>query len=65
MLSFVDGLDERVAQIAGRGIEPAKRETYEGGVTKVIYRDADGDGMRPRRRRRGVTDTISPVLEGL
>ena len=43
VLSFVDGLDERVAQIAGRGIEPAKRETYEGGVTKVIYRDADGN----------------------
>ncbi|SCK19422.1 VOC family protein [Streptomyces sp. WMMB 322] len=43
VLSFVDDLDERVAQIAGRGIEPAKRETYEGGVTKVSYRDADGN----------------------
>lgn len=43
VLSFVDDLDDRVAQIALRGIEPAKRETYDNGVTKVIYRDADGN----------------------
>lgn len=43
VLSFVDDLDGRVAQIARRGIEPAKREPYEGGVTKVIYRDGDGN----------------------
>jgi predicted enzyme related to lactoylglutathione lyase len=43
VLSFVEDLDDRVAKIAGRGIEPAKRETYDGGVTKVIYRDADGN----------------------
>ncbi|WP_314174457.1 VOC family protein [Streptomyces winkii] len=43
VLSFVDDLAEQVAQVAGRGIEPAKRETFEGGVTKVIYRDADGN----------------------
>jgi predicted enzyme related to lactoylglutathione lyase len=43
VLSFVDDLDDRVAKIAGRGIEPAERETYDGGVTKVIYRDADGN----------------------
>ncbi|MGW1680354.1 VOC family protein [Saccharopolyspora sp. NPDC002376] len=43
VLSFVDDLDERVAEVAQRGIEPAKRETYEGGVTKVVYRDADGN----------------------
>lgn len=43
VLSFVDDLDERVAQIARRGIEPSKRETFEGGVSKVIYRDADGN----------------------
>jgi len=30
-----------VAKIARRGIEPAKRETPDSGVTKVIYRDAD------------------------
>jgi predicted enzyme related to lactoylglutathione lyase len=43
VLSFVDDLDERVASIARRGIEPAERETYANGVTKVIYRDADGN----------------------
>jgi hypothetical protein len=41
--SFVDDLDDRVAEIAGRGIEPAKRERYDNGVTKVIYRDAEGN----------------------
>lgn len=43
VLSFVDELDVRVAEIARRGIEPATRETYDGGVTKVIYRDAEGN----------------------
>lgn len=43
VLSFVDDLDDRVAKIAGRGIEPAQRETYDSGTTKVIYRDADGN----------------------
>jgi catechol 2,3-dioxygenase-like lactoylglutathione lyase family enzyme len=40
---FVDDLDARVAAIAGRGIEPAMRETYENGVRKVTYRDPDGN----------------------
>ncbi|RHW26125.1 VOC family protein [Nocardioides immobilis] len=40
---FVDDLDERVAAINGRGIEPAVRETYDNGVRKVIYRDPDGN----------------------
>ena len=43
VLSFVDDLDDRIATIAQRGIEPAKRETYDNGVTKVIYRDAEGN----------------------
>ncbi|MFI6289617.1 VOC family protein [Streptomyces sp. NPDC051018] len=43
VMSFVDDLDNRVAEIARRGIRPAKRETYDGGVTKVTYRDADGN----------------------
>ena len=43
VFSFVDDLDGRVAEIAQRGIEPAKRETYDNGVTKVIYRDAEGN----------------------
>jgi hypothetical protein len=29
VLSFVDDLEDRVAGIAGRGIEPARRETYD------------------------------------
>ncbi|HEY3953527.1 MAG TPA: VOC family protein [Streptosporangiaceae bacterium] len=43
VLSFVDALDDRVADIAGRGIEPDRRETPTSGVTKVTYRDADGN----------------------
>jgi predicted enzyme related to lactoylglutathione lyase len=43
VFSFVDDLDDRVAEISRRGIEPAKRETYDNGVTKVIYRDAEGN----------------------
>src|SRR4051794_1526114 len=43
VLSFVDDLDNQVAQLARRGIEPAKREVYDGGVTKVTYRDAEGN----------------------
>lgn len=40
---FVDDLDERVAAIGARGIEPALRETYDNGVRKVTYRDPDGN----------------------
>ena len=40
---FVDDLDSRVAEISGRGVEPAKRETYANGVRKVTYRDPDGN----------------------
>ena len=40
---FVDDLDDRVAEIAARGIEPATRETYSNGVRKITYRDADGN----------------------
>ena len=40
---FVDDLDERVASISARGIEPALRETYYNGVRKVTYRDRDGN----------------------
>ena len=43
VLSFVDDLDDRVATIARRGIEPARRERYDSGAVKVIYRDADGN----------------------
>ena len=40
---FVDDLDDRVAAVAGRGIQPAERETYDNGVRKVTYRDPDGN----------------------
>jgi catechol 2,3-dioxygenase-like lactoylglutathione lyase family enzyme len=40
---FVDDFDARVAQIAARGLEPAKREVYENGVRKATYCDPDGN----------------------
>jgi hypothetical protein len=40
---FVPDLDDRVAAIASRGIEPSEEETYGDGVRKVIYRDPDGN----------------------
>ncbi|MBU2666278.1 VOC family protein [Actinoplanes bogorensis] len=40
---FVDDLDGFVEAAASRGIEPAKRETYDNGVRKADYRDPDGN----------------------
>ncbi|MBA3719049.1 MAG: VOC family protein [Nocardioidaceae bacterium] len=40
---IVDDLDAVVGEIAGRGIEPAQRETYPNGVRKMTYRDPDGN----------------------
>ncbi len=40
---FAEDFDARVAEIASRGLEPAKRETYENGVRKAIYEDPDGN----------------------
>jgi predicted enzyme related to lactoylglutathione lyase len=40
---FTDDFDARLAQIAERGLEPSKRETYSNGVRKAIYRDPDGN----------------------
>jgi len=40
---IVDDLDTRVAQIAQRGLEPAKQETYDNGVRKTTYMDPDGN----------------------
>jgi hypothetical protein len=42
---FLDDLDADVAAIAARGLEPDERETYAGGVRKVIYRDPDGNAV--------------------
>jgi catechol 2,3-dioxygenase-like lactoylglutathione lyase family enzyme len=40
---FVDDLEDRVAGATERGVEPAKRETYENGVRKITYLDPDGN----------------------
>jgi catechol 2,3-dioxygenase-like lactoylglutathione lyase family enzyme len=40
---FVDDLESVVSEIASRGITPAERERYSNGVSKAIYRDADGN----------------------
>ena len=40
---FVDDFDAILAQIAGRGLEPTRRETYSNGVRKAIYCDPDGN----------------------
>ena len=40
---FVPDLDDRVAAIAARGVEPVEQETYGEGVRKVIFRDPDGN----------------------
>src|SRR5262249_55990436 len=40
---FVDDLDALVGQIANRGLDPVKRETYSNGVRKTTYRDPDGN----------------------
>ncbi|BBH70103.1 hypothetical protein ACTI_67880 [Actinoplanes sp. OR16] len=40
---FVGDFDERLAAIAGRGLEPAERETYDNGVRKAVFRDPDGN----------------------
>jgi catechol 2,3-dioxygenase-like lactoylglutathione lyase family enzyme len=40
---IVDDLDVLMAEIAQRGLEPAKRETYSSGVRKTTYADPDGN----------------------
>jgi predicted enzyme related to lactoylglutathione lyase len=40
---IVDDFDTRMAEIAQRGIEPAKQETYSNGVRKTTYVDPDGN----------------------
>lgn len=40
---FLADFDERLAEIAGRGLEPAETETYGNGVRKAIFRDPDGN----------------------
>ena len=40
---LVDDLDARVSQIADRGLEPVKQETYANGVRKITFCDPDGN----------------------
>jgi hypothetical protein len=40
---FFDDLDAQVAAAAARGLEPAERLTYDNGVRKALYFDADGN----------------------
>jgi hypothetical protein len=40
---FVGDFDDRIAAITARGLRPAKEETYENGVRKTTYVDADGN----------------------
>ncbi len=42
---FVDDLDERVAAIGSRGLQPALQETFDNGVRKVTYTDPDGNRL--------------------
>ncbi len=45
VLLFTDNLSTRVADLARRGIEPAARESYDNGVTKVTYQDPNGNEL--------------------
>jgi len=40
---LVADLDARVAQVATRGLEPARWETFEGTVRKATFVDPDGN----------------------
>ena len=40
---FVDDFDAFVSEIADRGLEPTKQETYSNGVRKATYHDPDGN----------------------
>jgi hypothetical protein len=50
---FVDDLDACVAEIAARGLQPSREETYGNGVRKITYVDPDGNeigyGGAPRK----------------
>lgn len=40
---FVANLDSLTTAIAGRGLQPTQRETYDNGVRKITYYDRDGN----------------------
>jgi hypothetical protein len=45
LLTFVDDLDSRVAELAEGSLEPAVKATFDNGVTKMTYRDPDGNEL--------------------
>jgi len=56
-LIFVDDLDERVAGMAGRGVEPSEVRVLDNGVRKVIYRDPTATSLASAGHE-GVTPTL-------
>lgn len=42
---MLDDLDGFADGAAARGLEPTARETYEGGVRKLVYHDPDGNEL--------------------
>ena len=40
---FVEGFEQLLEDIAGRGLEPTHSETYDNGVRKVLFHDPDGN----------------------
>ena len=55
---FVEGLEQLVAGIGARGLEPVRKESFPNGVQKISYRDPDGNeigfgGSGKRRTSRG------------
>lgn len=40
---FLSDLDSFIAEVAKRGLDPTKRETYSNGVRKIIFHDPDGN----------------------
>jgi len=40
---FVDDFDERLTQIASRGLQPTTRQRYGNGVRKALFHDPDGN----------------------
>lgn len=40
---FRDDVDAFLAAASDRGVEPDRRETYDGGVVKTVFRDPDGN----------------------
>jgi hypothetical protein len=41
--AFLGDFDTFLSDAAGRGLEPDRTETYDNGVRKAIFRDADGN----------------------